>query len=67
MQVPIDATLPQVVEALKPAGEEVYVTDLSGDKATVVVRKWVSGEGAAERAESDLRLKIAAQLAESAT
>jgi small conductance mechanosensitive channel len=67
VQVPIDATLPQVVEALKAAGEEVYVTDLSGDKATIVVRKWVSGEGAAERAESDLRLQIAAQLAESAT
>ena len=25
-------------------GEEVYVTDLQGENATILVRKWVSGE-----------------------
>ena len=46
----------QVVKALGSDGDEVYVTDLAGDKATIVVRKRVSGEGAVERAASDLRL-----------
>ena len=63
MQVPIDAKLREVVKALEADGEEVYVTDLSGDKATIVVRRRVSGEGTAERAASDLRLKIAERLA----
>ncbi|HUZ82537.1 MAG TPA: mechanosensitive ion channel family protein [Gaiellaceae bacterium] len=67
IQVPIDAKLRQVVKALESEGEEVYVTDLSGDKATIVVRTWVSGEGAAERAASELRLKIAERLSEAAT
>lgn len=62
VQVPMDANLSQVVKSLQSAGEEVYVTDLSGDKATIVVRKRVSGQGAAERAASDLRLKIAERL-----
>jgi hypothetical protein len=41
----------------------VFVTDLAGDKATIVVRKWVSGEGVADRAASDLRLELAEVLA----
>jgi small conductance mechanosensitive channel len=67
VEVPIDAKLRQVVQSLQSEGEEVYVTDLSGDTATIVVRTRVSGEGAAERAASDLRLKIAERLAEEAT
>ena len=64
VQVPIGAKLREVVKALESDGEEVYVTDLAGDKATIVVRTWVSGEGAAERASSELRLKIAERLGE---
>ena len=64
VQVPIGAKLREVVKALESDGEEVYVTDLTGDKATIVVRTWVSGEGAAERASSELRLKIAERLGE---
>jgi hypothetical protein len=41
----------------------VYVRDLTGDKATILVRKRVSDEGAEERAASDLRLAIAERLA----
>ena len=67
VQVPIDAKLPGVVQALQSDGEEVYVTDLSGDKATIVVRRRVAGEGMAERVASDLRLKIAERLAGNAT
>ena len=63
VQVPADAKLREVVKALGSDGDEVHVTDLAGDKATIVVRKRVSGEGAVERAASDLRLKIAEQLA----
>ena len=43
------------------------MSELAGDKATVVVRKRVSGEGAVDRAASDLRLQIAERLAGNGT
>jgi hypothetical protein len=49
------------VASLEAEGE-VYVTDVSADTATVVVRKWVAGEGVAERAASDLRIALAERL-----
>ena len=61
--VPADAKLRQVVQALGADGDEVYVTDLEGENATVVVRKRISGEHPADRAASDLRLWIAERLA----
>ena len=61
--VPADARLRQVVQALEADGDEVYVTDLVGENATVVVRKRISGEHPADRASSDLRLWIAERLA----
>jgi small conductance mechanosensitive channel len=61
VQVPASADLRAVVNSLQEDGEEVYVTDL-GDKATIVVRKHVSREGDTERAESELRLRIAERL-----
>jgi small-conductance mechanosensitive channel len=60
VQVP-SANLRATVASLEAEGE-VYVTDISGDTATVVVRRWVSGEGAAERAASDLRIALAERL-----
>jgi small-conductance mechanosensitive channel len=65
VQVPL-AGLRQTVETLSGEGE-VYVTDLAGDRATVVVRKWVPGEGVAERAASDLRIVLAERLTSSET
>jgi small conductance mechanosensitive channel len=62
IEVPADLNLRGVVESLQADGEEVYVTALSGDKATIVVRKWISGEGAADRASSDLRVQIVERL-----
>jgi small conductance mechanosensitive channel len=62
VQVPA-AKVKEMVTALGAEGEEVYVTDLSGDNATIVVRKWVPGEGQAERAASDLRIALAERLA----
>jgi small-conductance mechanosensitive channel len=56
------ANLRETVASLQDLGEQVYVTDVSGDKATVVVRKRVSGEGAAERSASDLRITLAERL-----
>jgi small-conductance mechanosensitive channel len=64
VQVPASADLRQVVESLQADGEEAYVSDLAGDKASIVVRTWVPGEGVAERAESDLRISLAARLKE---
>jgi small conductance mechanosensitive channel len=61
VQVP-SANLKRTVEALGGEGDEVFVTELSGDKATVVVRRWVSGEGVADRAASDLRVSLAERL-----
>lgn len=61
--VPANAKLRQVVQALGADGDEVYVTDLEGENATVVVRKRISGEHPADRAASDLRLWIAERLA----
>ena len=44
-------------------GEEVFVSDLTGDKATIVVRQAGSrARPSAERAESELRLAIAERL-----
>jgi small-conductance mechanosensitive channel len=65
VQVPL-ADLRQTVQTLSGEGE-VYVTELAGDKATIVVRKWVSGEGVAERAASDLRIALAERLTSSET
>lgn len=62
VQVPV-ANLKQTLAAIEAEGEEVYVTDLSGENATIVVRKWVPREGAAERAASDLRIALAERLA----
>jgi len=59
-----DATerLVEFGESLKGEGEEVFVTDLTGDKATILVRKWIPGEGSAELAESELRVVLAERL-----
>jgi hypothetical protein len=41
----------------------VYVSSLTGEKATIVVRTWIPGEALAERAASDLRLRVSERLA----
>ena len=64
VQVPASADLRNVVESLKADGEEVYVSDLAGNVASIVVRTWVPGEGVAEQAASDLRISLAARLKE---
>ncbi len=63
VKVPADARLRQVVQALGADGDEVYVTALEGENATVVVRKRISDGRKADRASSDLRLWIADRLA----
>ena len=62
IEVPAGPDLRGVVESLKGEGEEVFVTDLTGDKATILVRKWIPGEGSAELAESELRIVLAERL-----
>ncbi len=64
VQVPASADLRLLVSSLGTEGEEAYVSDLAGDKASIVVRKWVPGEGVAEQAASDLRISLAARLKE---
>jgi small-conductance mechanosensitive channel len=55
--------LRRAVAALGAEGDEAYVSALAGDRATVVVRRWVAGQGEAERAASDLRIALAERLA----
>jgi small-conductance mechanosensitive channel len=64
VQVPASADLRHVLESLQSEGEEVYVSDLADDKASIVVRKWVPGEAVAEQAASDLRIALAERLKE---
>lgn len=66
MPVPL-AQLEQTVESLRRDGDEVYVSELSGENATVVVRRWVSGEQAVDQAATDLRIALANRLARGAT
>jgi small conductance mechanosensitive channel len=64
VQVPASADLRHVLESLQSEGEEVYVSDLAEDKASIVVRKWVPGEAVAEQAASDLRVALSERLKE---
>ena len=57
------ANLRATVEALASEGDEVFVTALAGDKATVTIRRRVPGGMTAERVASDLRLAAAERLA----
>src|SRR5581483_2302124 len=66
VQVPA-SELRRVVAALAADGEQVLVTELTADTATILVRKWVDGDSSAERAASDLRLELAERLAEERT
>ena len=61
VEVP-SANLRATVSALASDGDEVYVTDLQGDTATVVVRRRVAVWGIADRASSDLRVALAERL-----
>jgi small-conductance mechanosensitive channel len=61
LQVPI-AGLRRTVETLAADGDEVLVTELGADTATILVRRWVEAESAADRAASDLRIDLAERL-----
>jgi small-conductance mechanosensitive channel len=61
IEVP-SANLQATVKALEGDGDEVYVTALTGDKATVTVRRRVPAEGLADRETSDLRIALAQRL-----
>ena len=56
------ANLQATVKALEGDGDEVYVTTLAGENATVTVRRRVSAEGILDREASDLRIAVAARL-----
>lgn len=66
IQVPA-AEVRRLVAALAADGDQVLVTDLTADTATVLVRKWTDGQSSAERAASDLRLELAERLTEERT
>ena len=59
VQVPAGPGLGKVLASLEDVGDEAYVSELTADTATILVRKWVSDEQAVERAASDLRLALA--------
>jgi len=56
------ANLQATVKALEGDSDEVYVTALAGENATVTVRRRVSAEGLLDREASDLRIALAARL-----
>lgn len=64
IQVPATADLPAVESSLQGIAEEVYVTDLTADNATLVLRKQVPFGEDRLHAESDLRLAVAGRLKE---
>jgi small conductance mechanosensitive channel len=57
VQLPLDADVREVVDALASDSAEVYVTRL-GDRVTVAVRRWVDSGVAVDKVESDLRLDV---------
>jgi small-conductance mechanosensitive channel len=61
VEVP-SANLRATVKALETDRDDVYVTALATDKATVTVRRRVPAEGLADRVASDLRIELAARL-----
>jgi small-conductance mechanosensitive channel len=62
IQVPAGADLQAVEASLKGIAEEVFVTDLTTDKATLVARKHCPFGEERLRAESDLRAAVASKL-----
>lgn len=62
VQVPAGDDLRKLVDALRGDGDEVVVTDLQGETATLAVRRWVAHEQSVERAASDLRIALAERL-----
>ena len=61
IEVP-SANLQATVNALGGDGDDVYVTALTADKATVTVRRRVQTEAIADREASDLRIALAQRL-----
>jgi small-conductance mechanosensitive channel len=62
LQVPVGPGLRKMLESLGRDGDEVLVTDLQPDKATVSVRRWVPRAQQTERVASELRLELAERL-----
>jgi small-conductance mechanosensitive channel len=62
VQVPAGAGLAKVLQSFEGAGDEAYVTDLTADRATILVRRWVADEQDVERAASDMRVALAERL-----
>jgi small-conductance mechanosensitive channel len=61
-QVPAGPDLGKMLDSLEGVGDEAFVSDLTVDRATILVRKWVPDEGSVERVASDLRVAIAERL-----
>ncbi len=55
VEVPLGSGLAELLAALEGDGDEAYVSGLSADRATILVRRRVPNEAAVERAASDLR------------
>jgi small-conductance mechanosensitive channel len=61
VEVP-SANLRSTVKALAGDGDDAYVTALTGDKATVTVRRRVPSQGIVDRESSDLRIALIERL-----
>jgi small-conductance mechanosensitive channel len=61
-EVPLDADLRLVVDALREDGDEVLVSSLGESCTTIVVRRWATSDATLARDESDLRLAVLERL-----
>jgi small conductance mechanosensitive channel len=62
VQVPLAGDVRHMLESLRVDGSEAYLVDIVGDKATIVVRRWVPRGQLLDAAASDLRLEVLERL-----
>jgi small-conductance mechanosensitive channel len=63
LQVPAGNGLRRRIELLQEEGDEVLLTDVQGDTATIAVRRWVPRDQSVDQAASELRLALVERLA----
>jgi small-conductance mechanosensitive channel len=63
LQVPAGNGLRRRIELLQEEGDEVLLTDVQGETATIAVRRWVPRDQSVDQAASELRLALVERLA----
>jgi small-conductance mechanosensitive channel len=63
LQVPAGNGLRRRIELLREEGDEVLLTDVQGETASISVRRWVPRDQSVDQAASELRLALVERLA----